>query len=481
MNSVPFSGYWFVLSAIVHLLVIVRALAVRDREPASRAAWILILIFLPVVGIIAYLLFGEPWVAHRFRRRAGSVTVELDAKPCPGSDSVLDEVPDRFHAAFRTCQSLSDSPPTGGNQASLAQDSNAAIDAMVKDFDEARHTIHLSFYIWLADRNGLKVVEALQRAASRGVICRVLADGIGSRALIRSKHWPAMKKAGVKLCTSMKLSLGLVFVLGNRVDLRNHRKIVVIDNHITYCGSQNCADPEFLIKARYAPWVDIMLRFQGPVAAQNQRLFAADWMLEAGEDICSPAVEPPPPAAGDGFVAAAFGTGPMSPKGAMSDVFVSLLYSAEREVVISTPYFVPDPPLLAALSCCARRGVQTTLILPARNDSWVVSAISKAYYPQLIEAGVRIFEFRGGLLHAKTLVADQTVSLVGSTNMDRRSLELNFENNILLGSTDLSQQIRQRQESYLADSSQITRQSIQHRPLLRRLGENVATIFGPVF
>ena len=181
------------------------------------------------------------------------------------------------------------------------------------------------------------------------------------------------------------------------------------------------------------------------------------------------------------MLAVAFGTGPLSVKGAMSDVFVSLLYAAKHEVVISTPYFVPDPPLLAAIISCARRGVETSLILPKLNDSRVIGAISRALYPQLIAAGVRIFEFGGGLLHSKTVVADQAISLVGSANMDRRSLELNFENNILLYSAHVSQQIRQRQNVYLANSKEITRDEVQDRPFTRRFMENVMTMASAVY
>src|SRR5699024_1567227 len=149
--------------------------------------------------------------------------------------SAPDAIPDRYRAAFQACEALAGSAATHSNTASLAADSNASIDAMVADFEAARETIHVSFYIWLADGNGLKIATALERAAKRGVTCRVIADGIGSRAFINSRHWRRMRKAGVRLCISMRMVFGLGFVLGNRVDLRNHRKIVVVDNRITYC------------------------------------------------------------------------------------------------------------------------------------------------------------------------------------------------------------------------------------------------------
>ncbi len=476
----PKLSIWVFVYVVLHIAVLARALVVEGKEPASRAAWVLILLFLPGVGIAAYVLFGEPWVSRRSRRRATAAGTHLSDRIVVPDVAALDAVPACYHPAFQVCAHLAGTGVTGGNQAMLTAGSNAAIDAMVRDFDAACETIHVSFYIWLTDINGVKVVDALRRAAARGITCRVIADGVGSRELIRSHHWRAMKAAGVKLCTSMKVSFGLAAVLGSRVDLRNHRKIVVVDGRVTYCGSQNCADPEFRIKAKYAPWVDIMLRFEGPVARQNQLLFAGDWMAETREDISAQLEPPVPPPEAAGVTAIAFGTGPLSVPDAMSDAFVSILYCARDEAVISNPYFVPGPPLLSALASCARRGVRTTLIVPERNDSRLVSAISKAYYARLLEAGVRLCEFRDGLLHAKTLVVDSALALVGSANMDRRSLELNFENNILLYSPQLAGAIRARQDDWLARSRELRADVVMHRPLLRRIGDNVLAIFSPI-
>ncbi|MFT3976523.1 MAG: cardiolipin synthase [Sphingomonas bacterium] len=469
------------LLVAAHAAAITRSLLVESRNPYSRAAWLLVLLLMPVIGVLAYVLFGEPWVARRLRREAKATANRIERRAEPGTPSALDQVPERFAAAFRICERIGHWPVVGGNRAAIAADSNAAIDAMVADFDAARATIHISFYIWLTDHNGVKVIEALKRAAGRGVVCRVVVDAIGSRALTRSPYWRAMRDAGVRLCISLPAHVGIPALAGSRIDLRNHRKIVVVDDRVTYCGSQNCADPEFRIKPKFAPWVDIMLRFEGPVVRQNQLLFADDWMIETGEDLIALLPPEPDSAPPGGFPAIAFGTGPMSAKGAMSDVFVASLYGAEREVVVSTPYFVPDPPLVEALIACARRGVETVLILPARNDSAVVGAMGRANYAQLIEAGVRIFEFRGGLLHAKTLVADGIVALIGSANMDRRSLELNFENNILLACPDLAMEIRGRQHVYLDDAHEVTAEDIRSRPLRHIFWQNLLTIFAPIF
>ena len=469
------------LLTAIQLAVIARSLLVESRNSYSRAAWLLILLLLPMIGVVAYVLFGEPWVARQFQRRARKVFRELEWHEDADAAAVLRAVPDRFRAAFRVCEHIGRWPVVGGNAATIAADSNAAIDSMVRDFDDARASIHISFYIWLTDHNGLKVVEALKRAAARGVTCRVMADAIGSRALIQSQYWHAMREAGVRLCVSLKMRRGLAFLEGSRIDLRNHRKIVVVDDRITYCGSQNCADPEFRIKPKFAPWVDIMMRFEGPVVRQNQLLFIDSWMVEAGEDLSGAVAQTAGLPMAGGFPAIAFGTGPLSAKGSMSDVFVGVLYGAEREAVISTPYFVPDPPLMEALISCARRGVETILILPARNDSAAVGAMSRATYAELVEAGVKIFEFLGGLLHAKTLVADGEAALIGSANMDRRSLELNFENNILLYCPDTAAAIRDRQHTYLSNAREVSRDDMRNRPVRRILWQNLLTIFSPIF
>jgi cardiolipin synthase len=188
-----------------------------------------------------------------------------------------------------------------------------------------------------------------------------------------------------------------------------------------------------------------------------------------------------PPAAGPGGVCAqVIGTGPVLRNSAMPEMFVSLMHSAERELVISTPYYVPNESMQAALCAASHRGVSTTLIVPARNDSWVVAAASQSYYLELLKAGVKIREYIGGLLHAKTLTVDKQITLIGSANMDRRSFDLNFENNILAYGPELTGAIRQRQLEYLSTSLKITRLSVGQWPLRRQLWNNTIAVLGPV-
>lgn len=470
------------LHILIQAALVVRILLRRHREPASRIAWLVVVIAAPIVGILAYLLLGEVDVGRSRVRRGRAVMARMPRiSDTPGIDAVelRPNLSEQHLPLFRVTGSINGYPPMGGNSARLMPDSNAAIDSMVADIDRATDHVHLVFYIWLTDNNGHKMAQALVRAAARGVVCRVLVDDLGSRDLVRSDLWKQMRDGGIRLATSLTIGNPLLKPLHGRIDLRDHRKIFIVDDSITYCGSQNCADPEFRIKAKYAPWVDIVLRFEGPVARQNQYLFAVDWMAQVKDDI-DRILRRPLPGFPPGFTAMAFGTGPTVRYSAMPEMFETLMYSARRELVVTTPYYVPTEAMQEALCASARRGVATTIVFPARNDSWIVAAASRSYYIDLLDAGVQIFEFVGGLLHAKTLTLDGEVALIGSANMDRRSFELNYENNILLADAATTAAIRERQAHYISSATRVDRAAVDNWPAARQLWNNAIAMLGPV-
>ena len=470
-----------VIHILIQLGLLVRVLLRPNRDPASRIAWAVVVLALPVAGILSYLLLGETNVGKRRRQRLQQVLAGLpDVTAVAGMEAaVRPAIPDHRQCLFDVGRSISGYGPLGGNQGTLMDNTNLAIDRMVEDIDAATHHVHILFYIWLPDRNGTKVAEAVMRAAARGVTCRVMVDDLGSRRLIRSDLWARMGQAGAKLGRTLQIGNPLLRVITGRIDLRNHRKITVIDNRITYCGSQNCADPEFLVKVKYAPWVDVMIRFTGPVVRQNQHLFATDWMTESAEDIGHLLTEPLP-VPEPGFAAQVIASGPTAYPAAAPEMFASLMFNARRELIVTTPYFVPVDSLQAALRAAANRGVDTTVIFPAHNDAFAVKAASQSYYEDLLRAGVRIFEYQPGLLHAKTVTVDGEVTLIGSANMDRRSFDLNYENNILFCDAAMTKAVRDRQVSYLADSRQITQQMVMNWSWRTRLWNNALAVVGPV-
>ena len=457
---------------------VARALLRPHREPASRLAWIIAIFALPIAGIILYLLLGETRISGGRRERGRDINAHL-YRP-PGNYDCRTEDCDSAHwAPIALARTVNHLDPTGGNSARLAADSNTAIEEMIADVDAARETAHGCFYIWLADNNGLKLKDAFIRAAKRGVHVRLLADALGSRKLIRSAHWRDMCDAGCEARVALPVGNPLWTVIRGRVDLRNHRKLMVVDNRVAWCGSQNCADPEFRIKPRYAPWVDIMSRWEGPVAPQCQYLFVSDWIAEGGDDIAELLKGPIPSGSGE-IVAQVLGTGPTAEFDAMPACFSELIHSAREELVVTTPYFVPDEQLLFALTSAARRGVRTVILFPKRNDNWIVAAASRSYYKDLIDAGAEIYEYRPGLLHAKTMVVDRCVGLIGSANLDRRSFELNFENNIMFQDVAFAAAVRARQDEYLADCDRVMREDVERYGIGLRLWQNLLATLSPM-
>ena len=463
---------------LAEIAVVVRVLTRPHREPASRLAWLAVVIAIPLLGIIAYLILGETRISGRRREHGRDVDAHL---PRPSGDpACLKELGEGLYSApFTLARTINCLDPSCSNSARLAADSNAAIDEIVGDLDAACQHVHICTYIWLADHNGLKVKDACLRAAARGIEVRLLADALGSRKFIASRHWRDLRDGGCKVRVALPVGNPLWTLIRGRVDLRNHRKMIIVDNRISWIGSQNLADPEFRIKPRYAPWVDIMSRWEGPVAQHVQYLFVSDWIAEGGDEISRLLKTGNQPGPG-AILAQVIGTGPTSSFDAMPSCYSELIHSARKELVVTTPYFVPDEQLLFALTSAARRDVKTVMIVPRRCDSRIVAATSRSYYEDLIKAGVELFEYVPGMLHSKTMVIDRCVGLIGSANLDRRSFELNFENNLLFADRAFAAKVRDRQDSYLANSIRITAEDVARVGLAQRIWRNLLATMSPV-
>ena len=472
----------FYIHALMAIGFTARILVRDDLTSAARLAWFMVMISAPYFGVLVYLLFGEISLGRSVHGRHDEIFAKLRsvAGPAMGNCNAIlpGNVESDYQTAFRAA-SVDGFQTTAGNTAQLMPDAATARSRLVDDIDNATASVQVLYYIWLNDATGRGVAEALIRAASRGVVCHAMADGMGSRKFVRSKWWDQMRKAGVHVCVALPMKWVIDTILFSRIDLRNHRKITVVDNHIGWCGSQNCADREFSVKPHYAPWVDIMLRFEGPVVAQCQLLFASDWLLNSGEQVPSTFALKAAKIEG-GFPAQLFADGPTDRRGATPQLFATLLALAKREVIISTPYFVPSPTVLDALCAAAIRGIDVTMIFPQRNDSWIVAAASRSYYRQLLQHGVKIFEYRHGLLHAKTLTIDGVLAMVGSTNLDLRSFDLNYESDILLRDSAITEAITNRQHEYLDQSDAVTLDTVLGWSYVKRIWHNVVATVGPI-
>lgn len=485
---------WSVIVFLVHILVMVRALTRAHRAPASRLAWIAVIMGLPGIGIVAYFFFGDPSASVRMNRKLITLRRALPKGPLGqgGAQSDPEGGPEGvpqpvlaplYRQSFARAAAVNGFQPMGGNRAELTADSDEAIDWLVADIEAAREHAHLLFYIWLPDKNGTRVARAMMAAARRGVKARVIVDGLGSRKLLAHNLWTEMIEAGVDCVVAFDISYPIIVALYQRLDIRNHRKIVVIDHDVTYVGSQNCADPAFLIKAKYAPWVDTMLRIKGPVAWQAQRLFIGDWMAHGGSDIAAlleRAVDVPGHHVPGEFIGVMAGTGSVLTPEGVPDMVQMLLASAQEEVVITTPYYVPSEALHQAICSAAKRGIHVRINLPARNDSRIVGMAAKSYFDSFLAAGVEIHEFHGGLLHAKLITVDGQVALVGSANLDRRSFDLNFENSLMLYDPVLVGEIRDQQQVFIAASSPVDREDVTSWSRLYRLLVNAVGTLAPL-
>ena len=370
---------WAVLLFVAHLITVARALTRANRTPAARVAWVATIMLLPIGGVLAYLLLGETSIGRgRFERLSRTAA----ALRLPPQMSAAAPANAAEHAAplLDLGRSINGFDAVGGNRITLLGDAQApasepmrnpkaAMDVLIADIGQARRHVHIAFYIWLDDDTGTRVAQAVAAAAQRGVQCRVMVDALGSRAFHGGPLWRLLAAAGVQLLATLDDVNRIWHVPFSRMDLRDHRKLAVIDNRIGYCGSQNCADPEFRVKARYAPWVDVLLRCQGPVVRQMQCLFLSGWIPEKGEDalVTLPAEEPLERFA-DGAVAQVFETGPVTRHNAMSDMFTACMYAARKELLITTPYFVPDEALLAWRGLVGRAIIGRAPLWPGRQQ-----------------------------------------------------------------------------------------------------------------
>jgi cardiolipin synthase len=477
------------LPIVLSLATLAAVLLDRRCRSQSAISWVLLVIVAPLVGPIIYWIFGKAWLSRK--REAAYVEVAAERREArlreeasgagamrrTARETVLRALsPDQRLLAVQAA-SISGDFPVGGNDIEIFEEADDLFVRMVEDIDAAEQHVHIEFYIALEDRTTAPVFAALERAALRGVACRLLLDGIGSRALLLSERHSQLRAAGVQVVEA--LPVGIVRRRFGRIDLRNHRKIVVIDRAIGYIGSHNLAAKDFKVKERYAPWIDATMRVAGPAANDLQKIFVEDWYLETDEELWNLVGQ----GVLDGHTSAlaqVLGTGPATYESAMPQLILSIVHLAEEEVVLTTPYFVPDEPALASLLTAARRGVRTVLVVPEQNDSWLVKLASRKFYQRLLDAGVEIWHYRGGLLHAKTIVVDGKTSLMTSANLDRRSFELNLEASLVVYDAETSRRLRAVQEGYLARSRRISAREWHARPAWKRLVENAVGLLSPL-
>jgi cardiolipin synthase A/B len=470
------------LVASVIGLALVPLVLIRRKEPSSTIAWILTLVFLPALGAALFLLFGRDRVRWPAKRK-----LELDAIVRAQIATSRDETPDAEGTAqnplayplerdlFRISARVTHQRATSGNRVDVLSDGKTTYDRIGEAIDAARHHVHAQYYLIRDDATGRWFRDRLVAAARRGVIVRLLLDGFGCFPLGAAWRRP-LRKAGAHV----GVFLPMRSVLLQPVNLRNHRKIVVVDGEVAFTGGFNIAD-EYRGQMRgLGDWRDLHLRIEGRAAAELQRVFFQDWAF-ATRDPIDPAHYFPPDLTDRGDATVAIVTsGPDTRDQAIHSLFFSAIAGAEREVLITTPYFVPTEALMVAMEIAAMRGVDVKLLLPGRSNHMVTFHAGRSFYGQLLEAGVDLREYVPGIVHAKTLVADGKVALVGSANMDLRSFRLNFEVHALVHDATTARAIRQTFDTEALDSRRVELPEWQARPWSLRVKEGAARLVSPL-
>lgn len=494
----PIHISWGEIFLVAHVSIVL-ALMIRvlyhQRNIGISVAWLVILFTFPLVGALAYILIGEPRLGtkrlrrqaemqHFFRDFSAHYLLNINQNP-------RHTVQERYRGISRIASDKTGLVVTGDNRMTLLDNDEAIVAAMRRDIQAAQISCLLGFYIIDVQGTIKALLDDVMAAAARGVQCSILADGVGSAGFWRSA-WPKkLRTAGISVTKALPVGLLRTFFV--RADLRNHRKILVVDQKIGYTGSFNLVDPKFFKQnAGVGEWVDVMMRCEGSMVHALAAVFAVDmavetepnllkvedWLNRYGQQSLAALSQTTPP--DSNCLTQVIPSAPEQHNHAIYATLICALHAATRRIIITTPYFVPDETLLLALTTAAERGVDVTLIVPEAVDSFLVKYASRAYYPSLLNAGVKIALFGGGLLHAKTLTIDGCYTLFGTVNMDMRSFYLNLEISLAIYDAPVTEQVTALQQRYLQQCTYIEAETWQARGQWWGLVENTVRLFSPL-
>lgn len=458
----------------------------HKHRPASAVLWLAAVWAVPVAGALAYGAFG----VDRVRRHASERAVvqralyhgpsQLLAAEWPSSAG---EGPIRDHPAEHILRSTDPAVRAHrvlpGNRAELLVDGDEFYTALFEQIESARSSINLQTYIFAIDRTGKRLRDLLIRKAGDGVQVRVLYDRFGSTFAHATGFFRAAKRSGVRVG-----SISQANPLKGRfqINLRNHRKVAVIDGRSGFLGGMNFDDRNVTVPGRIGPDRDYQVRLEGPAVMDMQDVFVADWYFATREDpeaFQSDAFYPTLAPVGDGLVQLVPGAPERGGRG-LAHAFFAALVSARESVEIVTAYFVPDETILEALRYAAFRGVRVRIVLPAMSNHWYTTFAARSLYEPLLQAGVRIFEREPPFMHAKALVVDGVYAMMGSANLDYRSLHLNYELNVEIADPPFLARLMEQVEAEIAVSREVTLEQHAVRPVVRRLTENLCFLFQPM-
>ena len=464
-----------ILTAALSLWVLVVGVVIilQRRSAAATLAWLLALIFLPVIGLLIYRLIGPMRLERKKLKRVASRRAVGEAV---AALAALDDGSVEHLQLATVAMELGEAPPLRADQVTVFLDGAANYDAILAAVAKATHHIHLEYYIWEPDTIGTKLRDALIERAKAGVKVRMIVDGTGSNKLTKRFLEP-LRAAGVQVAKFNPVRLLRLRL--RRPDFRTHRKIVVCDGRVGFTGGMNITDAH---SSLYGPnyWRDTHLRIIGAAVWPLQRLFMEDWYF-ATDTLCP--VDPdtfPTPAQDGQHLVQVVGSGPDSDSFAIHKVLFTAINQSTSRCWLTTPYFVPDEALLTALITAGLRDVDVRLLVPKKGDSRLVDMAARSYFPELLAAGVRVYEYESRFIHAKTLVCDDDVAIIGTANLDNRSFRLNFEVAAVIYSGKTNFTLAEAFVNDLDGSRELARGDYDKQPLMRRLGQSSARLISPL-
>ena len=485
--------WWVWLAVIVDLAFRVIALFVvpHNRRPQTAMAWLLAIFFIPYFGFLAFVAFGSRRLPKKRRDNQKAINNHLRSRSrllpkgiVVTPEDILErpEFPRWLAQTVHLNERLGAMPMVAGNKVEFLPDYADSLQAMARAIDGAMSTVHVEFYIMSYDDVTREFFAALERAGERGVTVRVLYDQLAS-ARIRGYRELIRELDRLKLSHVAMLPVQPWRGVYQRPDLRNHRKLLVIDSAIAYTGSQNIIEPSYRNprhKARRLEWLDVMMKVEGPLADSLEALFVSDWYQETGELLTTPTPTVPDHTPRNAW-AQVVPSGPAFEGENNLRLFNSLVYGARSRLVLSSPYFVPDESMRYAITTAAERGVDVHLLVSEIADQPLVFYAQRSYYEELLEAGVTLWLYRKPtILHSKFVIVDDAISVIGSSNIDMRSFSLNLEVSVLMASPTVVKRLEELYKDYRAHSFALTLEKWRARPWHTKFIEGLARLTATV-
>ncbi|MBD5231885.1 MAG: cardiolipin synthase [Bacteroidales bacterium] len=475
MNYADLIYYAAVAAYAISVLSCIVVVLSERRNPIKSLAWVIALIFLPVAGLVFYLFFGRSMRSVRLISRRNKRKL-LSRQRAPEMGETLRSMPTDTQKLVSLAGQLTGNPLASATSVEIFTSGREKFKALERDILHARHSINLQYYIFSDDSTGHHIADLLMQKAREGVKVRVIYDHVGSFS-VRTRFFTRMRKAGVEAHPFFRVTFPQ---FANRINFRNHRKLVIIDDRIGYIGGMNIADRYVNGEGRGRTWRDTHVRVEGEIVAAMLYQFSVDWNFLKEDQHILPLNPPERVEESVSIPAQLITSGPTDHWASIALLYQKAILSAHKSVYIQTPYFLPTDALLKALQTAALAHVDVRIMIPERSDSSLLRAASFSYINECLQAGIKVYLYKPGMLHAKTMTVDDELVSVGSTNFDFRSFEHNFEGNLLFYDKEVSRRFRDIFFADIKESTKLTLALWRRRRRSLRMAESIARLVSPI-